>query len=61
MTKGKIADALAMSGVADIDLDSAIPRRRDVPRRSLLALLKTLEPIEEEFSEITDPKPDQVS
>ena len=59
MTKGKNGDAPAMP--ADIDLDSAIPRRRDVPRRSLIALLKTLEPIEEEFPEIADRKLNHVS
>ncbi len=31
-----------------------------VPPRSLLALLKTLSPIEDEFPEIADPKPDPV-
>lgn len=30
------------------------------PPPSLLALLKTLEPIEDEFPEITDPKPDPI-
>lgn len=30
--KAKIADLLAMPGVADIDLESALPERRDVPR-----------------------------
>lgn len=31
-TKPKIADLLAMPGIADIDLDSLIPKRRDLPR-----------------------------
>lgn len=30
------------------------------PPRSLLALLRTLSPIEDDFPEITDPKPDPV-